>query len=497
MPTNCLVGCSNGEFDPVIDGMIATPFVICQFGGSGQPVLTVGNKSISSNNGFKKLGIDSDKIKGGVIQTAHVKSFEFGYSTGSTQTIEITDEIGGDFHTFADRLVTQLDDKTLALPGALVQFGWIYTDNNGNTGKVKKSTTLFGTMVGMDVAFEFGRVNYTIKMPDLMQLAFTGGITESYTNTTLGDAITALLKKTKQRPLFVKKGPDNKKTYLNPNDFFEIGDKKMTLIANGMNPIDTINSWIKPFVTKDKKGCTLSSGHEAGVDEDVVYILQDPQPNKDEGTTTSKPIAQYMVNGGNCSDVISFSPKINFPAAFAAIIGSGGSMSAGVGTTTINNQSEKDPNVAGQPSAPSTGNAAIQAHGPNAAIEVQKGDIAQQKAGTIMAPEVAAVSAELKIKGDPSDRYTTPCIAGSFVSLTVINPFGITFANNSVSWSHLTASSCNDVLSNPNWMLQGVNHSIREGSYTTTLSLFLVVPQLSELNGDQLGLAQGAVGIGQ
>ena len=50
-----------------------------------------------------------------------------------------------------------------------------------------------------------------------------------------------------------------------------------------------------------------------------------------------------------------------------------------------------------------------------------------------------------------------------------------------------------NILSNKNWMIMGVNHQIKEGSYTTTLKLFLAVPGQQDEPGTTLGGNCGSV----
>ena len=90
------------------------------------------------------------------------------------------------------------------------------------------------------------------------------------------------------------------------------------------------------------------------------------------------------------------------------------------------------------------------------------------------------IEAELIVQGDPSDQLVHPqLILGKKLSLVVINPYHLLGDGDNGCPDWLARPACNDILSNKNWMIQGVDHSIREGSYVTTFKLSLPAPGAS------------------
>jgi hypothetical protein len=94
-----------------------------------------------------------------------------------------------------------------------------------------------------------------------------------------------------------------------------------------------------------------------------------------------------------------------------------------------------------------------------------------------------AIEAELRLVGDPS--MADHSIYAKFVSIIVINPYYITNSQGSCDW--LAKPVCHRTFTNKKWMIKGVNHSIREGSYVTTLKVFLEAPNADIEPGEPLG----------
>jgi len=84
------------------------------------------------------------------------------------------------------------------------------------------------------------------------------------------------------------------------------------------------------------------------------------------------------------------------------------------------------------------------------------------------------VKAELVIQGDPA--IDNPIERQfSTVALIVVNPFHLS-GELCPEWTHLAGSTCNETLSNETWRIIRIAHDIRQGTYTTTLSLWLEPP---------------------
>jgi hypothetical protein len=118
-------------------------------------------------------------------------------------------------------------------------------------------------------------------------------------------------------------------------------------------------------------------------------------------------------------------------------------------------------------------------YGRDAAAETIRASKAQQRADShysIYQP----ISAELRIVGNPKlDKILL--LIGSTVGIAVVNPFNVTSSTLGCEWrvsggEALAQSSCNAVLSNKRWVVKGVAHDIREGSFITSLNVYLPAP---------------------
>ncbi len=61
--------------------------------------------------------------------------------------------------------------------------------------------------------------------------------------------------------------------------------------------------------------------------------------------------------------------------------------------------------------------------------------------------------------------------------MIVLNPFATSKSQGAECLSYLTGDACNNILTRSGWTIIGVSHSIREGSYITTLKLRLYLPE--------------------
>ena len=116
-------------------------------------------------------------------------------------------------------------------------------------------------------------------------------------------------------------------------------------------------------------------------------------------------------------------------------------------------------------------------HGRNTPSRVSKAHTANARA----LPPAAAIEAELVIQGNPYLDDPLFLSAGSECSILVINPFtlrpGVNKTNSSAcSTDWLADPPMNRFLSNQHWLIQGVSHEIKEGSFTTTLKVWLATP---------------------
>jgi hypothetical protein len=96
------------------------------------------------------------------------------------------------------------------------------------------------------------------------------------------------------------------------------------------------------------------------------------------------------------------------------------------------------------------------------------------------------ITAELRILGDPRQPFCEDGLKRP-VSIVAINPFHIQQNVNAGCGEWLAIPGCNEILSNKQWLVNGINHSIKEGNYTTTLKLFLAAPGNQQGKNEPLG----------
>ena len=87
------------------------------------------------------------------------------------------------------------------------------------------------------------------------------------------------------------------------------------------------------------------------------------------------------------------------------------------------------------------------------------------------------IRADMVIVGDP--KFPTQAdgvIYGLFISIVFVNPFHLIADEEEPCGEWMANPPCNEFLSNKNWLIERVNHKIQDGTYTTTLGLWLAAP---------------------
>lgn len=212
--------------------------------------------------------------------------------------------------------------------------------------------------------------------------------------------------------------------------------------------------------------------------------------------------AFYVVNGGACSAVYSFTPQISYPFLLGFKAG-GQIMAAGEKMTKalvglVNIAGKAIGNLAGR--VVSGGRSMIKqwttaattfiGQGTNPALSTMEANMLHQ-AATFPFP---AIMADLQIQGDPADFYCTPVKAyGRTLGIIFINPFflnceqsqdaegcqALDSQDGCPEWRPRfieSGSTCNSILTNKGWFITGVEHQIKEGSYVTNIKLQLPAP---------------------
>lgn len=286
-------------------------------------------------------------------------------------------------------------------------------------------------------------------------------------------------------------------------------------------PSSVYNSWrqsLFPFLrevsnyllTKDKKGWWFGYDNgSCGVPTFLLVEDRNPQICLNDTTGINANIA-YVVNGGDCSPVIKFSPSFNAvpvenegnadsssnPNAkgVKTDISIGGGGPSGLDQTPLQLFSCNgvyNPNT-GQTNATSTLQKNNAANGLLATVS----SIAEQiifrspinviketaiaiynqsitEAGDGNAPHLfAPIKATLEIHGDPYWANSLNLFKDCFIKIVFLNPFCIeSNKNNECEW--LQKPKCNDKFSGI-YKVQSARHSINAGSYVTSLELFSI-----------------------
>ncbi len=218
--------------------------------------------------------------------------------------------------------------------------------------------------------------------------------------------------------------------------------------------------------------------------------------------------AVYIVNGGNCSPVLSFTPTFRWHS-WAAQRNAGNVGPANNSQETVTKGQTQGVVKTNCPIASNRG--FIRQAGVIPTAQVQKTLVPglQTQEGTfhsIMANlMIGAIEADLRVQGDPSSWLCTP--AEGFlhtVGIIFINPYFLIedpdspvkncpqwFANDGDgSGGTYSASTINKLLTNKGWYINGADHQIKDGQYITTIKLRLLAP------GAELNQAGSIVNLG-
>lgn len=490
MSCDLLQGCSTFCCEPIrelINTEIMSPFITLTVSGSAGTI-TVGNKSQPTrfdNNGNQENGYNH----------AAVKSLKFGHASGLEMEVEVTDEAGGSFATFINSVMSQQNFKKLRESNWMnVTWGWIESSCDG-TDKTIRQTSHTMSLLSMEFSYQHGLMKFNLKGADLSKPAF-----ESETNVTYG---------TDDYPLPIKQAIEkiceeyscNVKFLRVDGSTWEFGDPaenggdgnpnayKGSFKAHGEDFIQAILRWIIPYKTDRGKGIVPAFNSKLPPGEHLELILWESETSEcDQPYSCKYSIGTYIVNGGKNSPVISFQPSIKY--TFAALGKSGGNSSeyngeqrqetgdknCNYGDSGNVNQGMRSYNVA-------SSNDALNIYGTKLVLkETMDAQATHAKANESYKP----ITAELKIQGDP---FLADPIAlrARTVALVVINPYHIQKNSLEDCGDWLQAESCNMVLSNRNWLINGSSHEIKEGSYTTTLKLYLAAPGVDISIGQPIG----------
>jgi hypothetical protein len=95
------------------------------------------------------------------------------------------------------------------------------------------------------------------------------------------------------------------------------------------------------------------------------------------------------------------------------------------------------------------------------------------------------LQAELKIAGNPREEFcfVKNTRGNNRVAIVVLNPFHLMGGGDKDCPDWLAEPLCNNYLSNKQWLVNGVNHNITQGSYVTTLHVEITTARLKSVSG--------------
>lgn len=460
----CLKGSCKNE-RRLYDGAVMTPYVKLTF-ADGQ-VITIGNKSAPN------------------INLATISSFTYGFQTnapGFGCDLEIIDNGGAIYRKLLRACNKTIKNIPQEVGACNVDFGWMATGCDGNTiyylSSTEAKTKVYGYIFSIDASFESGsvKIKASIRAPQakVYETSHPGSMASQDNQISLKEAL---------KKLFTEKDPKFKDCIFRKADGSEDGFAFRGESPDGplgpwplnqQNSLAAARGWLTQVVTKAGYGCILLYDNK----RQAMVVQEDMINNDSGGEDCNRSLATYVVNGGNCSPVISFTPKISF---MKGSVPGAGAATGGASTGDNSQLMKPDERIARLEEAGTQTGTTIQEHewnfrSPNASASLaREAEVANQMAenssggGGIL----QGFTAELKIQGDPfyGDMMR---LSGKTISIVFINPFYMAGDKDGCTW--LQTSTCNTALSNKKYLITGVSHQIQNGSYTTTFELSLARP---------------------
>lgn len=517
------------------------PWVKVWFIGSGWCV-SVGNESMPGGEDCETEGFGGERPEcmGGVTLSdytknhAVIKSFTYGCSGGKAPgsdgiKVEILDEQGSEFCNFMTNIFPKNRDKKDPAQQCKMafQFGWITSMCNGQDCKILSRQRICYPLQ-VDVSFVGGMVKFAISACNPAE-ALTEGV--SHTVEPAGDDSTKRIKPAIEelfgqydiKPLFLtavskvdcgggscfealEKSCAENFNFAEPEsypswEFFNnegcFGQECLSegsWKTNNKDPVTAASTWLRDKATKGDSGggdAPPPRGFVVGgcniIDtKNHIIFWESPLPDcKGISPPSMKNIGTFIVNGGACSNVLSFNPQINWQVA---------NVTQGGNTSETNAKATPavkmcDITGSGSPEILQVVGTTSEWYDKTAGDATAVGHVANSRA----MPPSAAIEAELLIQGNPYLDDPLSLCAGVECSIIVINPFMLrpTEPGNCPDW--LSEPPMNYFLSNKHWLICGVSHEIKEGSFTTTLKVWLATPGVDIDRTAQLGGPPGPI----
>ena len=437
---------------------------------------------------------------------ACIKSFQFGRSVANGTGFKI--EIITEEYTTMMKIINELNKtKNLANKDAHrveCQFGWVKRSCNNSVrliSNINYGGSLLYLVQTVESNFENGVYKLNVECCDLFQR--TNQQTQGWNQFGQDDnkmPLKTALRKIWTSPTFhpnvdevqFKAFNNNEKVPAGPNFDFKAADggplgPKNTWQTKEKNKLSTTREWINPVLTTNDRGIIQIYDNE----DQLSLVWQEDVIDKNPNGCARRQMGTFVVNGGNCTPVISFSPKINWLTQLTGTgaVNSGATSVAGKrADNTLYNRpdwSGREQLGTNQTEGPATDQ---KLYRPMSIQNEATQDSAHEHSHATHMYEIAgSIEAELTIQGNPKFAYNygPGGIVGKYMSIIVLNPAVIRESSDTCVW--LAESPVNEVLSNSGWLVKGVDHQITDGKYVTTFKVLLAAPN-AELNaGDNLG----------
>lgn len=459
----CISKYSCGPPNEPLDGAVFAPFVELTI--LGKQLYTVGNES-SPTEPHKTV----------------IKSFQYGFgvaSSGVGAKIELISDGGLSYIEFAKAINKTISNAKEDADKTYFRYGWIIKKCNGSV-EIKSSPKIHIMIKTMKTSYDSGTIKISIECIDLLARHFERRIEGNFGSDDAKQPLKEAIKS-----LFEDNDPEMTVRFEPPEFGFKYGKKeegpRSKWTGDQQNAVSVLRKWLSGQVTDNDKGTIIQYDPQ----KKEIVIREDPKPGKNEkGNICQAPCPNwkrtYVVNGGNCSDVLSFTPTVDW-----ILFNNNAGGTSGSGDTAIGNEKAK-PDIEVEKAGPSDQQA--NAHNDreycgtnNTPTKNQEATAAQSRANKDYEIK-PGLEAELKIFGDPSQEFANPVfLAGSIISIVVINPYTI----QECIW--VSEPRCNQILSNRRWLVLGVDHQIESGKYITTIKVKLDIPNSDIAQGLPLG----------
>lgn len=457
-----------------IDYAVMSPFVEVTVSASGKKI-TVGLNSMPPDNSVSILSFEYGAV--GVSGTG-----------GLSIKVELIDEKGGEFYKFAESLWTCMN-KDPGSTSVTTRWGWIGKKCDGSP-EIKTSPPVTAILVSIDVNFAEGKFKYTLTGTDIGPVSQHARCEETFGSENNKIPITQAIRDLCAIP------PKCNVTFPNLRkggsliweDGTEEGPKHYWPCKQG-SKIQVINSWIHDFMTKDKKGLVVLNDNTQK--DPTLIVTEQMKLEEGEQYSDSMSLGTFIVNGGECSLVLDFTTNFNWLLGIPAHDAGGGVDQNG---QALKAHASYNDSVDATPQQPNAG-VSTQTVVNQRSLDTRSQEDAGEQQGianrennkTTTAPGGGSpIEAQLRIMGIPDDDFVFPIFRGKLVcGIIVVNPFGLSQEGTCANW--LQTSLCNKVLSNKYWVIEGCNHMIKDGNYTTTFKLTLPVPMISFTPGTPIG----------